>query len=929
MTSAAPGPLLGLIAFHLLAALVAPVIVGRWGIRRGMQALAVVPLATTIWALTRLPSTVDGTIYEESLRWAPQLGFELSLRVDAFALLMVLLVAGIGVLVFVYAGSYLHDQSSSGRLAGLLVAFAGAMVGLVTSDNILGLFLFWEATSVTSYLLIGIDDESERARNAALRALLTTGAAGLAMLAGFVLLAQETGSWTMSTILSADLSGTHVEVAVVLVLVGALAKSAQFPFHFWLPGAMAAPTPVSAYLHSATMVKAGVYLIARFAPAVADLGLWRPMVVTAGLITLVLGAWRALDQTDLKLLLAHGTTSQLGLMVVLFGLGDPEATMAGVVVLVAHAAYKAAAFMVVGIVDHEAGTRDLRRLDGLHRHLRSTFIVATVAAASMAGLPPMLGFIAKEMSLEALLHADIGSIGIVTAVVVVGSAITVAYSARLLWGGFAGKRVEELLDPVPPPSHGPGPGLLGPAAVLAVATVVFGVVPATVSDLLISAAHALDAEVHTSAISLWHGFNPALGLSALAIGAGVAMFAMRSTVARVAHAIPSPPAANRLFDLILYRTVRIADEVTGRLQTGSLPFYLTVIISTVLLLPGLLLLTTLQVPGDLLLYDRPLQLPIVIIMVIAAAGSIATSHRLAAVICVGAVGYGVAVLFVIQGAPDLAITQLLIETLLLVVFVLVLRHLPRHFTGARTAIPRIPAAIASVLVGLFAAIFTLISVDARPADLPSVSDQIVDMAIPQGDGENVVNVILVDFRAMDTLGEIMVLTVAALGVIGLVRSAQRERSQTRTRLPGRPFRRSPILDTVVRALFRTVLLYSVVLLLIGHDEPGGGFIGGLVAGAAFMLLYLSGGAPSLRRNEPIAPEVFLGGGLAIATLAGMIGWFSGGEFLESVSGYLSIPLVGDVKVSTVLLFDLGVYLVVVGLVISLLRSLGREEVRAL
>ena len=938
MSSASSWTMFALLGLHVLAAVTAPALAARIGTRVLLVA-AVAPGATFVWALGRTTSVLDGAVLTETYAWAPGLGFDIVLRLDAFALLMVLIVSGIGVLVFAYAHAYFDERPDMGRLTGLLVAFAGAMLGLVLADNVLALFLFWELTSVMSYLLIGLDDRSATARAAAQRALLTTGAAGLALLAGLILLAQQAGTYSLSAILATPPGGTITEVALVLVLIGAFAKSAQVPFQYWLPGAMAAPTPVSAYLHSATMVKAGIVVIARFAPAFADIGIWRPLVVVVGLTTMVFGGWRALSQHDLKLLLAHGTVSQLGLLVVLFGLGYPEATAAGVALLLAHALFKATLFMVVGIVDHQAHSRDLRRLDRLAGPLRATFVVAAVGAASMAGLPPMLGFIAKESAYEALADeasATAGAAGwLVLALVVGGSMLTFAYSARLLWGAFGTKRLEDMgddPDPCDPEAvTAPEAPFLAPAIVLAALTVAAGVLPGIVSPLVLGAAQALDGTSPSEPLSLWHGVNLALVLSGLTVGVGCLLYAGRRPILRLQRRFRFLPAGSRVFDVGLARTLQVADAVTGRVQSGSLPLYLLIILLTVLIVPGAMLIAGIESPPELLVFDRPVQLAVGALMIIATIGAVLAVHRLAAVLCVGAVGYGVAVLFLIQGAPDLALTQLLIETLVLVLFVLVLRHLPLRFEGVQSGVPWLPRLALSIAVGAFLSVFTVAAFSSRP-DIAPVSVEMAERSLPDGGGRNIVNVILVDFRAFDTLGEIVVLTVTALGVLGLVRAARRGREPEHDD-PDAPSthqhidrsRPSRILDAAVQALFRTVLLFSVVLLLVGHDEPGGGFIAGLVAGSAFMLVFLAGGASRLKEVLFLAPEVLLGLGVTVAVAAGTIGWYAGGEFLQAATTSLELGPLGSIKLSTVLLFDLGVYLVVVGLVVALLASLGSEE----
>jgi multicomponent Na+:H+ antiporter subunit A len=712
----------------------------------------------------------------ETWRWLPSLGLDATFRLDAFSLLMVGLVSGIGFLIFVYASSYFSPRPALGRFAASLTAFSGSMLGLVLADNLLLLFVFWELTSITSYLLIGFEDVKPAARAAALQAFLITGAGGLALLGGCILLGQAAGTYSFSEILASPPSGGVVPAAMVLLLLGAFTKSAQAPFHSWLPGAMAAPTPVSAYLHSATMVKAGVYLIARLAPPfAADVGFWRPTILAVGCATMLIGGYRALRQHDLKLLLAYGTISQLGFMVVLVGVGLEGATFAGAALLVAHGAFKATLFMVVGIVDHQAHTRDLRRLDGLGRRLKATFAVSLIAAGSMAGLPPLLGFISKEAAFESLLDADLGPNRIVVlAAIVVGSLITFAYSARFVWGAFAGKKPEDLgEDPLGPEVPRPKPLFLAPAAILALLSLAMGLFPSPLSPYVGEAGRALDPLLHPHYLSLWHGFNTALLLSAIAVGGGVALFLLRRPIEAAQARAPKVFSADDGYRSTLKGVVRLADRVTGVVQNGSLPIYLGVILLTVLLLPGFVLLTDAALPTDLVLADTWVQL-VIAALVAASAVAVALSHRrFAAVLFLGGVGYGVAVLFVIQGAPDLALTQLLVETLILVIFVLVLRHLPERFSSVRWRLGQAPRVAIAAGVGVFIAAFSLVAAGARTAS--PVSDEHLARSLPDGHGRNVVNVILVDFRGFDTMGEIVVLCVAALGIAGLVRAARRDR----------------------------------------------------------------------------------------------------------------------------------------------------------
>ena len=434
------------IAAHLVAALVLLSLPRR--ARRSAVLLALAPLVSAlVLAIGAARDVIGGTAVVAEISWIPALAVSLDLRFDALALIFTLAIAGIGIAIVTYSTGYFSPDADLRRFVALLVAFAGAMIGIVVSDNLFGLFVFWELTTVTSYLLVGFQDEKGSARAAALEAILTTSLGGLAMLGGFVLLAQAAGTASLSEIVAAPPTGALATVAIVLVLIGAFTKSAQAPFHFWLPGAMAAPTPASAYLHSATMVKAGILLLLRLAPGFAAAAVWTPVVATVGLVTMTIGAWRALRQTDLKLILAYGTVSQLGFMTALVGLGSPLLLHAALAVLVAHVLFKSALFLVVGAIDHQAGTRDIRVLSGLGRRLPALAIAAALAAASMAGVAPLLGFATKEAALAVLIDERAWTALIVIAL---ASALTAAYSLRFVWGAFAAKALSPEVDPVGP-----------------------------------------------------------------------------------------------------------------------------------------------------------------------------------------------------------------------------------------------------------------------------------------------------------------------------------------------------------------------------------------------------------------------------------------------------------------------------------------------
>ncbi|MGN9776716.1 Na+/H+ antiporter subunit A [Micromonospora sp. H33] len=921
--------MLVLLILHLVAALAAPPLVRWWG-PRACYLLALAPAAAFGWALARTPAVTDGGSVVETYPWIRQLGLELALRTTTLSWLMTLLVGGVGALVLVYSGRYFGPGSLGlARFAAVLVAFAGAMLGLVLADDLLLLYVCWELTTIFSYLLIGHSTERRSSRWAAAQALTVTTLGGLAMLVGFVMLGTHAGTYRWSELATASLpGGAYLVTAVLLILVGALAKSAVLPFTSWLPVAMAAPTPVSAYLHAAAMVKAGVYLIGLLAPALATVGPWRPVVTVAGLATMVVGGWAALRQTDLKLLLAYGTVSQLGLLVVVVGAGTPDAALAGVAMLLAHALFKAALFLVLGIVDHGAGTRDLRELSGLGRREPLLTAVAVLAAASMAGLPPLVGFVAKEAVLAAFLDRPV-----VLAALVAGTALTVAYSARFVWGAFGDRPGVEPTDvgriAVP---------LLAPPALLAGAGLVAG--PAAgVLDHVLRPYAELFGPVGKD-LALWHGLSPALGLSAVAVAGGAALFALRGPLAPVLARLHAPVSGNQGYEWITRRFDRLAVEVTAVTQRGSLPQYLGTILIALAVVSGGALLTARPWRERIALWDNPLQVVVVTVVAVAAVLAVGARRRLTAMLLVGMTGYGSALLFVLYGAPDLALTQFLVETATIAVFALVLRRLPQRFSVRPLRRRRWVRRAIGLAVGVVAAGLALAAGGARTA--PTISDAFPDLAVGEGYGRNVVNVTLVDIRAWDTMGELAVLVVAATGVASLV--FQRSRTGPRPRRPepagrvnrpGRPVwlrggptlserRRSIVLEVVTRLIFHTVVVFSLFLLFSGHNAPGGGFAGGLVAGLALVVRYLAGGRYELAEAAPVGAGTVLGAGLAVSVGTGVVALLAGAQVFTSTKVDLSLPLVGDFYVVTSLFFDVGVYLVVVGLVLDILRSLGAE-----
>ncbi|MFP5318169.1 MAG: hydrogen gas-evolving membrane-bound hydrogenase subunit E [Acidimicrobiia bacterium] len=755
--------------------------VGRWGLLIGGLA----PAFSIAWVASRTGRVLDGEALTTRVDWVSGLGLALDLRLDSFAVLMTILVSGIGALVFVYGWWYFGRAEKVGRAAGLLTLFAGSMLGVVLADNLLMLYVCWELTSVTSYLLIGLDDTEPDARAAALHALLVTGMGGLAMLGGFVVLGLEAGTFRISAMLAAPPTGTSVNIALLFVLLGAFTKSAQYPFHSWLPNAMVAPTPISAYLHSAAMVKAGVYLVARLAPAFASAGAWRPIVVTAGLVTMIAGGLRALRPFDLKQLLAFGTISQLGFMVVLLGIGLPEATAAGCALLLAHGLFKAALFMVAGIVDHETHTRDIRTIPLLGAGWAPTRLVGVVSAASMAAVPPLAGFIAKEEAYGALVHGSAGDRAVLAGIVA-GSVLTVVYSLRFAFTLMRPDVVSPAVTERPTISHGPAIGFVLPGAVLAVGSVLLGVVPRLWSDLVDHAASALDPRSGTH-LELWHGLSSPLMLSGATLAAGVLLFSARRHVAAVQRRLAPAVTGADVYEATVRAMLRLAARVTSIAQSGSLPVYAAVILTTAAVAPALAMLSGGWWPGWPELVGRPAHLPIAALIVAGAVAATIATRRFAAALLLGVVGYGMAIFFVVQGAPDLALTQFAVETLSVVVFLLVLRRLPDRFERRKPAVRGVFRVAVSASVGVFVVAMAIAASGAR--SVPSVSRAMSERALTEGDGKNVVNVILVDIRGMDTMGEITVLVAAGLGIVALGRAGERPRAH-RSRPPKTRARRS-------------------------------------------------------------------------------------------------------------------------------------------
>lgn len=758
-----------LIGLCALAGFVGRSRIGRWGAALFGAPLAVVAVAVS----TRLPEILDGEMPTETYRWIDELGLGLTFRMDGYGVLLALIVSVIGVAIAIYSAVYFDDPTDIARIIGPITAFAGAMLGLVLADDVFTLFVFWELTSVTSFLLIGFADTDSAAIAAARKALLVTGAGGLALLGGLVILAQQAGTSRLSEIVEIAPAGRLVDVALVLVLVGAFSKSAQVPLHFWLPGAMKAPTPISAYLHSATMVKAGVVLIARLAPGFADAGPWRPLIVIVGGATMLLGGARALRQYDTKLLLAHGTVSQLGLLVILAGFGTSATTFAAVAMLVTHAVFKAPLFMVVGAVDHATGTRDIRRLGGLRRGLPHLAVIGGLAGASMAALPPLLGFASKEKALDALVGSDPARWGVTAAVIVTaGSILTVAYTARWWWGTFGDWAPAERVDT--PHHHAPATGLWLTPAVFAVLGLLGGLAAPWFGDRLGELAASLDPKTVEKHLTLWAGVNTALVMSVIAVLGGAAI--TRASPWLEGRRTPRLPTGDGAYQALYDGLLRTAARVTRIVQNGSLPAYVGIVFLTVCaVMIAALAAGASPGDGDANWGGSVIQVALAVLVAILAIGVTISTRRFTAALLLGGAGTFQAFIFLLWGAPDLALTQGLVETLALVVLLLALRHLPERFDAEGSWAPRGARVAIAVAVGVLVTVFVGIVGTTRVGE--PANDQFTELAVPEAGGRNIVNVILVDFRAADTLGEIAVLVIAAAGVANLVRAARRQRTE--------------------------------------------------------------------------------------------------------------------------------------------------------
>ncbi|MFS0734372.1 Na+/H+ antiporter subunit A [Microbacterium sp. 1P10UB] len=954
--------MLALLGAFAVIPILLPWLVSRIGARAFYvaAALPVIAFAHTVWLA---PQVQSGDVPFEAYDWIPALGIQLSMRMDTLAWVMALIVTGVGALVMIYCRWYFRGKSDGvGQFSAVLLAFAGAMYGLVLTDDLVVLVMFWEITSILSYLLIGFYNRRAASRRAALQALLVTTLGGLVMLIGVVLLVVEAGTSSLSTILAQAPSGPIVDAALILLLVGALSKSAIFPFHFWLPGAMAAPTPVSAYLHAAAMVKAGIYLIARLAPIFALAAPWRPIVISLGVFTMILGGLQALREADLKRILAFGTVSQLGMLTVVIGYGTRDAALAGLALLIGHALFKSALFLVVGVIDRQLSTRDINELNGLGRQAPVMAVFSFIAVASMAGIIPTIGFVAKEGALTALLEEAAGGSawGLVALLgIVLGSVLTMAYGARFLWGAFWTKKDSGIAR-----TEWPDPpiGFLAAPVLLSGLSIVAGIAAPAIDDALTPYADTaptstpgVPAPDHPYYLALWHGLEPALFISLGTVGLGLVVFLL--TRGWTARARVLPFTANEVYNLVLRGIARLSVLTTSLTQRGSLAVYVGTIFVVFVAAEATALIAGGGCEARLTLFQTPMQLVAAPLMIIAGVIAVRARKRYTGVVLVSVTGLGMVTLFATSGAPDLAVTQVLVETVTLVAFALVLRRIPARLGEHNASVLPVLRAVIAAAVGVTMAAIAIIATSSRVAT--PISERFPELAYELGHGRNVVNVALVDLRGWDTMGELSVLILAATGVASLVFVTHRADTlsdftaplpRTRTRRPlvetaegvkprtdgsqrqawlvggqrVKPENRSILLEVIVRVLFHSIIVVSLYLLFAGHNLPGGGFAGGLVAGMALVMRYVAGGRYELGAAAPADAGRLLGIGVSLAVACAVVPLLFGAAPLTSTFFEADLPVIGHIEFVTSTIFDVGVYLVVIGLVLDVLRSLGAE-----
>lgn len=903
---------------------------------RGVTALGAigVSLSSFILLLTQAKTVLSGNAILEQWQWLPQIGIDFSFRLDALSLIFSLLITGIGTLIYIYAYYYLNPKNSLSKLYSLLMLFMAAMLGISLSNNLIILLVFWELTSISSFLLVGYWSNYEAAQRGARMALTITGMGGLAMLGGFILIGHIAGTYqidqltTMTTTIQS--SGLFVP-ALLLILLGAFTKSAQFPFHFWLPNAMAAPTPVSAYLHSATMVKAGIFLVARLLPIFVGSALFHNLVTTIGLFTLCMAAFFAIFKEDLKGLLAYSTISHLGLIMCLLGMGSPLAVAAAIFHIINHATFKAALFMIAGIIDHESGTRDLRKLSGLWQLLPFTATLTMITAASMAGVPLTNGFISKEMFFTELLANLSGGYVVLAAIVAtLAGLFAVAYSVRLVHGVFFDGEVGR--DVPNKNAHEPPLGMRLPAIVLATLCILVGILPALLVENIVNAGTRASTQhlnfegVH---LAIWHGFNLPLLMSAVALIGGVAFYFALAKGGRIRE-IDLDPSLGRLqgkllFEDFLKNLLSLSRKLKKSTETGSLQNYLLLILALSIALVAAPLLNQNLTTGTRELTHAPFTAIVLWLLLFSACWMMLWFHheRIKAVLISGAIGLVVTMIFVTLSAPDLALTQITVDVVTTVLLLMSLSLLPQltPYESSRTRRWRDAVIAIGGGIGIGWIAWLIMTRDHH-----SISWFFVQQSLPLGGGSNIVNVILVDFRGFDTFGEIAVLGIAAIGALCMM-DGMRTHGTTMTKGLSYRFNPSPLMFRMTASwVLPVALVVSLYIFLRGHNYPGGGFIAGLITSMALVIQYIALGQDQaekmLRAKSGRLYEIWIGLGLLIAGLSGIASWLWARPFLTSAHVYVESSLFGTFHLASAAAFDLGVYGTVVGATMLLISVLG-------
>lgn len=902
-----------------------PFFSARYGRNLCAWLTAVPPVVALALLLSMAPDILAGEVVQARWQWIPALGLSLGFRLDGLVLMFALLILAIGLLVILYGRYYLSPKDSHGRFFTLLLLFMGAMLGVVSADNLLLMVVFWELTSLSSFLLISFWNHRRDARRGARMALTVTGAGGLALLAGVLILGHIVGSFELDAVLAAgDIIRAHslYPVALILILLGIFTKSAQFPFHFWLPHAMSAPTPVSAYLHSATMVKAGVFLLARLYPALSGTDLWFILVSVVGLTTMTLGAVVALFKHDLKGMLAYSTISHLGLVTLLFGLDTQLAVVAALFHIINHATFKASLFMAAGIVDHETGTRDIRLLSGLRRAMPVTAVLGLIAAAAMAGVPLMNGFLSTEMFLSEALEQNVLGVWswLIPVIAVFAKVFSVAYALRFIHSVFFGPQAQNL----PKTPHEAPFFMRAPVVILVVLCLLVGVLPAWIIGPLLaaSAISTTMAPLPEYTLSIWHGFNLPLLMSAIAMVGGILLYLKRRWLLALWDRLP-PLSAPDVFEYILHRILVMGSRrITRILESGHPQSYLLILFVFTLFLAGAAMwqLPNLRGPVPLTGIDFPSLAIASTIMIAALATAILHRRRLSALLFLSVVGLGVALVFARFSAPDLVLTQLSVEVVSIILLMLILFLLPRMNPRDSSARRLWRDAAVATVGGLSLGAFTF-AILTRPME--SISRFFLAESVGGGGGTNVVNVVLVDFRGFDTFGEITVLAVAAIGIFGLLDGMRLFNPRQESELNLARDKYPMVLSVLSMPLLPLALMVSIYIFMRGHNLPGGGFIAGLITAIALILQYLTNGLnwTNQRLSDNFHPWVACGVLIAALTAAGS--WLFNMPLLTTAHSHWHLPLLGEIHLATAMLFDIGVYLTVVGATLIILANLGK------